>query len=156
VKRIDYTRFDPMRGKSRLRAIISPMADFQNLNVWRKAHALSLATFAACEGISGPIGVLLRNQLVRSVMSIQSNIAEGSAKQSDREFARYVRIAMGSATETENHLLLAGDYGMIEKPTADALKKEVKDVRKMLTGLVKTLVADASSTPRRPRPPRSR
>jgi four helix bundle protein len=63
---------------------------------------------------------------------------------------------MGSATETENHLLLAGDYGAIEKPAADALKKEVKDVRKMLTGLVKTLVADASSAPRKPRPPSGR
>lgn len=146
-----------MRAQSHVRAIISPMADFQNLNVWEKAHALSLATFAACEEISGPIGVVLRNQLVRSVMSIQSNIAEGSAKQSDREFARYVRIAMGSATETENHLLLAGDYGAIEKSTADALKKEVKDVRKMLTGLVKKLIADASSSaPSKSRPLRGR
>lgn len=146
-----------MCGRLCLRAIIYVMADFQNLNVWQKAHALSLATFAACEEISGPIGVVLRNQLVRSVMSIQSNIAEGSAKQSDREFARYVRIAMGSATETENHLLLAGDYGVIGKPTAEALKKDVKDVRKMLTGLVKKLIADASSAaPRKPRSPRSR
>jgi four helix bundle protein len=143
-----------MRVRGAFLRTISLMADFQNLNVWQKAHALSLATFAACEEIRGPTAIVLRNQLVRSVMSIQSNIAEGSAKQSDREFARYVRIAMGSATETENHLLLAGDYGAIEKPTAEALKKEVKDVRKMLTGLVKKLIADASSAPRKSRPPR--
>lgn len=76
-------------------------------------------------------------------MSIASNIAEGSAKQSDREFARYVRISLGSSTESENHLLLAGDLGLIERAEFETLNEQVADVRKMLNGLVKKLVADA-------------
>lgn len=121
------------------------MADFQNLVVWQKAHALTLATFEQCEALSGNIATVLRNQLVRSVMSVQSNIAEGSAKQSDREFARYIRISMGSATETENHFLLARDYSLIAKTEVESLIKQVKDVRKMLTGLAKELSDDAAS-----------
>ena len=120
------------------------MADFQKLVVWQKAHALSLATFKVCEAMSGVVGTVLRQQLIRSALSVQSNIAEGSAKQSDREFARFVRISMGSATETENHLLLAKDYGLVEKATATTLIGNVKDVRKMLTGLAKTLTAASS------------
>jgi four helix bundle protein len=76
-------------------------------------------------------------------MSIASNIAEGSAKQSDREFARYVRISLGSSTETENHLLLAGDLGLIEATAFKDLNEQVADVRKMLNGLVKKLATDA-------------
>ena len=117
------------------------MADFRKLKVWQRAHALSLATFKVSERIAGPVGTILRHQLIRSVMSIQSNIAEGSAKQSDKDFARYIRIAMGSATETENHLLLARDYEVIDTAAADALQKEVREVRRMLTALVKALVA---------------
>lgn len=87
------------------------MADFRNLEVWQKSHVLTLATFKICEEMSGSVATVLQ-QLIKSVLSIQSNFAEGSAKQSDREFARFVRIAMGSATETENHLLVARDHGL--------------------------------------------
>ena len=121
------------------------MADFKNLNVWQKAHQLALDTFHACEGIKGSPATLVRDQLLRSVMSIGSNIAEGSAKQSDREFARFVRIALGSSTESENHLLLAGDLELIDQKAFEGLNKAVEDVRKMLNGLVKRLSADAAA-----------
>ena len=124
------------------------MADFKNLHVWEKAHQLTLDTFHAFEGIKGSPATLVRDQLLRSVMSIASNIAEGSAKQSDREFARYVRIALGSSTESENHLLLAGDLGLIDQAAFEALNKQVEDVRKMLNGLVKRLSAAAATSGR--------
>ena len=120
------------------------MADFKNLNVWQKAHQLSLDTFHACEGIKGSPATLVRDQLLRSVMSIGSNIAEGSAKQSDREFARFVRIALGSSTESENHLLLAGNLELMDQKTFEGLNRAVEEVRKMLNGLVKRLSADAA------------
>jgi four helix bundle protein len=124
------------------------MADFKNLNVWQKAHQLTLDTFHACEAIKGSPATLVRDQLLRSVMSIASNIAEGSAKQSDREFARFVRISLGSSTESENHLLLAGDLGLIDQAAFQDLNKQVEDVRKMLNGLVKKLSADAAASAR--------
>jgi four helix bundle protein len=75
------------------------MGDFKNLVVWQKANKLSVATAEAVEGMRGNAGPILRRQLLRSIFSIQANIAEGSSKRSDREFARYVRIALGSSTE---------------------------------------------------------
>jgi len=64
------------------------MADFKNLKVWQKAHELAIATYHASEQIKGSPATIIRDQLLRAVMSIGSNIPEGSAKQSDREFAR--------------------------------------------------------------------
>ena len=121
------------------------MSDFKNLRVWQEAHGFTLATIFAVEEIHGSIGILVRNQLVRSTMSIPANIAEGSAKRSDREFARFVRIAMGSATESENHLILARDLKLIDGEAYQALDARVQEVQKMLSGLERKLTRDASS-----------
>src|SRR5215218_5755355 len=119
------------------------MSDFKNLRVWQEAHQLTLDTIRACEEITGNIGTLVRNQWVRSTMSIPSNIAEGSAKRSDREFARFVRIAAGSAAESENHLILANDLGLIEPEEYKVLDKRTQDVQKMLSGFEDKLTRDA-------------
>ena len=87
-------------------AILSRMSYYRKLEVWQKAFGLTVDTIREADNIVGRTGSLVRDQMVRSVLSIPSNIAEGSAKRSDREFARFVRIALGSATETENHLLV--------------------------------------------------
>lgn len=121
------------------------MGNFKNLRVWQKAHALTIDMIRACEDITGSVGSLVRNQLVRSTMSVPANIAEGSAKRSDREFARFVKIALGSATESENHLILAIDLGLLNHAQYESLDKQTQDVQKMLSGLEKKLSRDASS-----------
>ncbi len=82
---------------------------------------------------------MLRRQLLRSTFSIQSNIAEGSSKRSDREFARYVRIALGSSTESANHLILLRDLGVIDLARFTSLNSKLDEVGKMLSGLEKRL-----------------
>jgi four helix bundle protein len=119
------------------------MADFRKLRVWQKANALSVATAQAVEGLTGNTASILRSQLLRSVFSIQANIAEGSSKRSDREFARYVRIALGSSTESANHLILMHDLKMLGDPTFAALDSKLEIVGKMLSGLEKRLRGDA-------------
>jgi four helix bundle protein len=119
------------------------MADFKKLTVWQKARELTVATIVACDEMSGTTATLVRGQLVRAIMSVPANIAEGSAKRSDREFARFVRIALGSATESENHLIIANDLQLIENGIFDNLTAQIENVRKMLTGLEKRLSGDA-------------
>ena len=119
------------------------MADFKKLTVWQKARELTVATIRASDEMSGSTGSLVRGQLVRAIMSVPANIAEGSAKRSDREFARFVRIALGSATESENHLIIASDLQLISNDIFDTLTTRIEDVRKMLTGLEKRLSGDA-------------
>jgi four helix bundle protein len=119
------------------------MADFKNLIVWQRAHQLSIATVESVESIKGNAGSLIRNQVLRSILSIQSNIAEGSSKRSDRDFARYIRIAMGSATESENHFLLLRDLNLIEVTVFDKLDKLLAEVGKMLNKFEQRLSDDA-------------
>lgn len=115
------------------------MADFRNLVVWQKANKLSVQTAEVVEGIRGSVGSILRGQLLRSIFSIQANIAEGSSKRSDREFARYVRIALGSSTESANHLILIRDLGLIDAACFTSLSSRLDEVGKMLSGLEKRL-----------------
>jgi four helix bundle protein len=76
---------------------------------------------------------VLGDQLSRAALSIPANIAEGAGRESVKEFRRYLTIAMGSASELENHLLFAQELRLI----ADASNylKELSEVQRMLAGL---------------------
>ena len=126
------------------------MANFRNLRVWQKSRELSIATVRAMEGVRGDAGRILRLQLFRSTFSVQANIAEGSSKKSDREFARYVRIALGSSTEAANHLILLSDLELIGRNAFLALEAKQDAVGKMLSGLEKRLSRSNAVTRRRP------
>src|SRR5687768_11459602 len=116
------------------------MADFRKLLVWQKANKLSVATAKTVETIRGSASAaILRGQLLRSIFSIQANIAEGSSKRSDREFARYVRIALGSSTESANHLILVRDLGLIDAAYFTSLSSKLDEIGRMLSGLEKRL-----------------
>lgn len=84
----------------------------------------------------------LRSQLVRAAMSVPANIVEGRAQKTDREFARFLRIALASATEFEYHLLVASDIVAIGQNDFGQLMGEVIDVKKMLTGLLNRVEAE--------------
>jgi four helix bundle protein len=72
-------------------------------------------------------------------MSVPTNIVEGSAHESPREFIRFLRYALASVTEVEGHVRLAADLGMMTEQDSDTLLTQVEDVRKMLYGLLKKL-----------------
>ena len=115
------------------------MSDFKTLQVWQRAHALSLNVDRACKAIRLPMYASLRNQLFRAAMSISANLAEGSAQRSRKEFSRFVRIALSSCSEVEHHLIVARDLEAISTSTFDSLVGQTITVRKMLYGLDKTL-----------------
>ena len=80
----------------------------------------------------------------RSVISVVSNMAEGTGRAGDSEFARFLRIARGSVTELEAQLVIAGDLNALEKEKVDALINETMVVRRMLSGLLLKLTASPS------------
>ena len=115
------------------------MQDFRNLMVWQKAHALALDVFAIAATFGRPPYYSLQNQTLRAAMSIPANLAEGAGRSGDREFRRFVRIALGSASELEYHLLLARDLGLIPGGTHDRASSAAVEVKRMLSGLAATL-----------------
>ncbi|HKP48308.1 MAG TPA: four helix bundle protein [Pyrinomonadaceae bacterium] len=121
------------------------MQGFRNLNVWRKAHELTLAVYKAAGGFPWEERYALTSQTKRSSSSIGANIAEGCARGSDADFTRFLFIAMGSANELENHLELARDLEFLSPADYDDLLNKVIEVKKMLSGLIhKTQVRGAS------------
>ena len=75
-------------------------------------------------------------QLRRSAASIGANIAEGCGRRSDGEFARFLQIARGSASETEYHLLLAKDLRFMPEKDYEIAEKQLNELQRMLTSLV--------------------
>src|SRR5215208_3469074 len=122
------------------------MADFKKLHVWQRAHALTLCVDRASKRIRESQYASLRNQMFRAAASIPSNIAEGRRKKSEKEFARFLGIALGSASELEYHLILARDTSVIPEEEFISLVEETIRVRKMLYALLKRLAADDNSS----------
>lgn len=73
-------------------------------------------------------------------MSIPTNIVEGAGQRSSKEFARFLRIALNSASELEYHLILARDYQAITLSDFESLSNQTVEVRKMLHGLLNKVV----------------
>jgi len=113
--------------------------DFRNLLVWRKAHRLTLDVYAVFSKPKPWPQQVVRYQLLRSAASIPANLAEGCGRTGDPEFRRFVRIALGSAAETEYHLLLARDLGLLPEPTYETLAESAVEIKRMLTGLAASL-----------------
>lgn len=81
----------------------------------------------------------LCDQLQRASVSISSNIAEGSAKPSDIEFAHYLDSSLGSAYEVETQLLISKNVGYIDDQTYGSLHQKIVDIERQLFGLIRTL-----------------
>lgn len=86
----------------------------------------------------------LTSQTRRSCSSIPANIAEGCGRGGDAELARFLQIAMGSASELEYHLLLARDLGFLNGSDYEQLTGEATEVKRMLTSFIQKLKADSS------------
>jgi four helix bundle protein len=104
-----------------------------------KAHELTIDTFRIATQMRGPGSAIIRAQWLRSITSVPTNIAEGSGKQSDAEFIRFLRIALGSLTESEYHLILCRDLRLISSKDFDAANEKTQAAGKMLASLIRAL-----------------
>lgn len=111
------------------------MHPFRRLSVWEKAHELVLLLYPVTEGSLLRRYPSLAHQLRRSVSSIAANIAEGSGHPSQAQFNRYITMALASARESEYHLLLARDLGVMEGKQYAVFEARLGEISGMLIGL---------------------
>ncbi len=112
------------------------MRNFQDLVVWKKAHALTLALYIVTRAFPKDELYGAVSQIRRAAASIGANLAEGCGRWADGEFARYISIAMGSASELTYHLLLARDLKFLKQTDYVRLDDQLAEVRRMLTSLL--------------------
>lgn len=115
------------------------MQDFRKLKVWERAHTRTLDVYKKTRGFPADERFGLTSQLRRSCASVPANLAEGCARSGDSEFARFVNISLGSASETDYHLLLARDLQYLDDAAYRPLYQQVSEVKRMLNSLDRTL-----------------
>ena len=119
------------------------MQDFRNLRVWEKAHALTLDVYKASKCFPREEIYGLTSQMRRASASIGANIAEGACRRGDVDFARFLQMAVGSASELEYHLLLARDLKLMEASDYHRLSDKAVEVKRMLASLLQKLRAES-------------
>lgn len=123
------------------------MRAFRGLEVWQKAHKLTLEVYRETASFPRSEEFGLRIQIRRAAMAIPSNIAEGCGQASQLEFARYLQIAIGSASELDYQILLSKDLGYVGPEAHRQLEQAVIAVRQMLSRLVTTVRNSGRSRP---------
>jgi four helix bundle protein len=118
------------------------MSNPSKLIVLDKAHSLLQDLNEAVERMRKPHLADLKKQLIKTAVSIVSNIAEGRRRESQREFLNFLNIALGSTGELETKLRAANDCHALPASTHDELAKRAEEVGKMLSGLKRRIMED--------------
>lgn len=117
------------------------MRNYRDLEVWKISHKLTLELYAASKKFPKDEMFGLTSQLRRATVSIGANLAEGCGRRTTPEFARFIRIAMGSASELDYHLLLCRDFDFVSHEFYERSSKELVRMRKMLSALLSSVEA---------------
>ena len=113
------------------------MHNFEELDVWKRSSRLAVDVLSLVE----PIKLYgLKDQMIRSCISIPSNIAEGADRDSNREFRRFLSFSKGSAGELRTQLYIGLKGGYFTEEQARPLIAEVKEISSMVEGLRKHLL----------------
>ena len=115
------------------------MRDFRELRVWQKGHSLVLDVYKATAGFPREEIYGLTSQVRRAAASILANLAEGCGRGGEPKLARFMQIAMGSASELEYHLLLVRDLSYLSDTDYGELKEKVQEIKRMLAPFINRL-----------------
>jgi four helix bundle protein len=109
---------------------------FEDLQVWKRSCRLAVDLIKILKGNKD---FYLKNQMLDAVISIPSNIAEGSERGTKPEFKRFLRIAKGSAAELRTQMYIAQKVEVIDVDVSKKAIEEVKEISCMLQGLIDSL-----------------
>ena len=120
---------------------------FERLECWQQTRALNREIYKITRQFPKEETYGMTSQVRRASTSISSNIAEGSGRNSDKDFAHFLEQVYGSAMEVASLLYLAFDEGYVEEHAVDALLEKVAAVSAKVAALNSSLKVPASKTP---------
>jgi four helix bundle protein len=119
---------------------------FEKLEVWQSARALAKLIYSLSESFPQREQFGLTSQLRRAVISIGANVAEGSGKNSDRDFARFLEQAYGSAMESASLILLAVELGYLKVQSASDALEQLHGLSNQIAALNRSLKVEPQKT----------
>lgn len=111
------------------------MYSFETLNAWQEARKLVVSVYQLLDGFPKFEKYALCDQIRRAIVSVPSNLAEGSGRMSLREQIHFIEISYGSLMEAYNQLIIAADLNYIDEQSLESLKAPIDNVARMLNGL---------------------
>jgi four helix bundle protein len=115
------------------------VSHYRELKVWQKGMELVTLVYKVTTGFPKEEMYGLTAQIRRSVVSLPSNIAEGAARDTTRDFLRFISITHGSLAELETQLLIAGNLGFLNTDKLSPLEQMMSEIGRMLNGLQRSL-----------------
>jgi four helix bundle protein len=117
------------------------MFNFEKLDVWQKAIDFADLVYNHTRGFPADERFGLTNQMRRAAVSVSSNIAEGTSRISQTDFARFIEIATGSVFEVVSQSFIGRRQGFLTEEGFRALYSSADEIGRMLSGLRKSLIA---------------
>jgi len=118
---------------------VAEIERFEDIEDWKKARSLVREIYQVCNPENYQRDYNLIDQTRRSAVSIMSNIAEGFARRTKKEFINFLGIAHASAAELQSHLYVALDQKYIFHSEFSLLYRETNEVSKMIQGFINYL-----------------
>jgi four helix bundle protein len=119
------------------------MRNFKNLQIWKDGINLVKETYRIAEQLPDKEKFGLRNQICRAAVSIPSNIAEGSSRNSNLEYKRFLEIALGSAFELETQLIIIQELSLTDMEFMtklfDSIDKEQRSINSLISKIKENL-----------------
>jgi four helix bundle protein len=111
------------------------MRPHEKLDVWKMSVEFVVKIYNCTKNFPSEEKFGLTSQIRRAAVSIPANIAEGAARQYDKEFLQFLSVAQGSASELETELLIAQKLGFIERKYYEELYNELNTIARKIVGL---------------------
>jgi four helix bundle protein len=117
------------------------MRDFRQLRVWEDAHSLTLTIYQITQNFPKEELFALTSQMRRASSSVPTNIAEGCGRETSKDYAHFLQIAVGSSFELDYQILLAKDLNYIDEKKYLELNDKVDKIKRQLAILIKKVRA---------------
>jgi four helix bundle protein len=112
------------------------MKTHKELNVWQESIKLVTLVYEKAKLFPKDEMFSLTSQIKRSAISVPSNISEGGARESDKEYLRFLFIAQGSLSELDTQLIIANNLNFLSNSDHTQIEERLVEIRKMLSGLI--------------------
>jgi len=122
------------------------MNNYRNLLIWQKSVDLVTRIYSVTNTFPKEEAYGLTSQVRRCAVSIPSNIAEGSGRNSKKEFLNFLSISHGSSYELDTQLTIANNVGLLSEEQFRELSESILEIQKMNSGLKKSIKDEISLT----------